>query len=87
VGTPVGSFDPNADRVEGDVCYPDLKSIPGGVDAVVIDTRPQTAVQTRSFGSGSVSDEATAPACLTSPIATGTGRVVTKVPAGCGGWP
>ena len=27
---------------EGDRCYPDLKSIPGGVDAVMIITRPDT---------------------------------------------
>jgi uncharacterized protein len=34
---------PNADQVEGDRCYPDLKSIPGGVSAVVIGTRPELA--------------------------------------------
>jgi catechol 2,3-dioxygenase-like lactoylglutathione lyase family enzyme len=54
--------------------YPDLSSIPGGVDAVVIGTKPERAVGTleecdrlgikhvwmhRSFGKGSVSDEAT----------------------------
>ena len=27
---------------EGDRCYPDLQSIPGGVDGVVIITRPET---------------------------------------------
>jgi predicted CoA-binding protein len=27
---------------EGDACYPNLKSIPGGVDAVVIVTNPET---------------------------------------------
>ncbi len=32
---------PNAERVEGDPCFPDLQSIPGGVDGVVIVTRPQ----------------------------------------------
>ncbi len=31
---------PHMQTFEGDTCYPDLKSIPGGVDAVVIITRP-----------------------------------------------
>jgi predicted CoA-binding protein len=30
----------NADLFDGDRCYPDLSSIPGGVDGVVIVTRP-----------------------------------------------
>jgi len=30
---------------EGDRCYPDLQSIPGGVDGVVIITRPETTQQ------------------------------------------
>ena len=34
------AINPNAEQVEGDRCYPDLKSVPGGVDAVVIGTRP-----------------------------------------------
>ena len=74
-GYEVFAVNPNADQVEGDVCYPDLKSIPGGVDAVVIATRPETADQTmrecvdlgirwvwmhRAFGEGSVSERATA---------------------------
>jgi predicted CoA-binding protein len=73
-GYEVFAVNPNADHVEGDVCYSDLKSIPRGVDAVVIGTRPETGAQTmrecvelgisrvwmhRSFGEGSVSDEAT----------------------------
>ena len=37
---------PNADQVEGDPCFPDLTSIPGGVDAVVIATRPDVAEAT-----------------------------------------
>jgi uncharacterized protein len=37
------AVNPNADRVENDPCFHDLKSIPGGVDAVVIGTRPETA--------------------------------------------
>jgi len=73
-GYDVFAVNPNADTVEGDPAYLDLKSIPGGVDAVVIGTRPETAEQTmrecdelgikqvwmhRSFGKGSVSDAAT----------------------------
>ena len=73
-GYEVFPVNPNADEVEGDPCFHDLKSIPGGVDAVVIGTRPSHAEGTmrecvelgiksawmhRAFGSGSVSDEAT----------------------------
>lgn len=73
-GYEVFAVNPNADAVEGDVCYPDLKSIPGGVDAVVIATSLSHADGTmqechelginsvwmhRSFGKGSVSDSAT----------------------------
>jgi predicted CoA-binding protein len=74
-GYEVFAVNPNADQVEGDVCYRDLKAIPGGVDAVVIGTRPEDAESTmrecaelgirhvwmhRAFGSGSVSERATA---------------------------
>ena len=45
-GYEVFAVNPNADRVEGDKCYPDLKAIPGGVGAVVIGTRPETAEAT-----------------------------------------
>jgi len=45
-GYEVFAVNPNADEVEGDRCYRDLRSIPGGVDAVVIATRPETAEQT-----------------------------------------
>ncbi len=73
-GYEVFAVNPNADTVEGDPAYQDLKSIPDGVDAVVIATRPSIAEQTmrecvelgidqvwmhRAFGAGSVSDEAT----------------------------
>jgi len=73
-GYEVFAINPNADKVEGDVCYHDLRSIPGGVEAVVIATRPDVAESTlrecaelgikhvwmhRSFGSGSVSEAAT----------------------------
>jgi len=73
-GLDVVAVNPHADEVEGDPCHHDLKSIPGGVDAVVIGTRPEHAMGTvrecvelgieqvwmhRAFGEGSVSDEAT----------------------------
>ena len=74
-GYEVFAVNPNADEVEGDPCYQDLKSIPGGVEAVVIGTRPEIAEDTmrdcaelgitqvwmhRGPGAGSVSDAATA---------------------------
>jgi len=74
-GYDVFAVNPNAQEVEGDRCYADLKSIPGGVDAVVIGTRPEIAEDTmrecaelgikhvwmhRGPGAGSVSDAATA---------------------------
>ncbi len=74
-GYEVFAVNPNADRVEGDRCYPSLDAIPGGVDAVVIGTRPDAAEATmrqcaelgirqvwmhRSIDAGSVSDSATA---------------------------
>lgn len=72
-GYEVFAVNPNAAEVEGDRAYPDLRSIPGGVDAVVIATRPETGEQTmrecaelgighvwmhRGPGAGSVSPEA-----------------------------
>jgi predicted CoA-binding protein len=42
-GYQVFPVNPNADMVEGDQCYPDLGSIPGGVDGVMIVTRPAVA--------------------------------------------
>jgi len=42
-GYQVFAVNPNAGEVEGDPCYHDLKSIPGGVDWVVIGTKPETA--------------------------------------------
>jgi predicted CoA-binding protein len=73
-GYEVFPVNPNTDTVEGAQSYHDLKSIPGGVDAVVIATAPDKAEDTmrecaelgiaqvwmhRSFGGGSVCDEAT----------------------------
>ena len=45
-GYDVFAVNPNADEVEGDRCYKDLSSIPGGVEAVVIGTRPEIAEST-----------------------------------------
>jgi len=45
-GYDVFAVNPNAEQVEGDRCYHDLRSIPGGVDAVVIATRPERAEET-----------------------------------------
>ena len=74
-GYQVFAINPNADEVEGDRCYHDLKSVPGGVEAAVIGTRPEIAETAmrecadlgiryvwmhRSFGAGSVSEAATA---------------------------
>jgi len=39
-GYQVYAVNPNADEVEGDHIYHDLKSVPGDVDWVVIGTRP-----------------------------------------------
>jgi predicted CoA-binding protein len=73
-GYEVFAVNPNANTVEGDPCYKDLRSIPGGVDAVVIGTRPERAEETmrdcaelgikhvwmhRGPGAGSVSPAAT----------------------------
>ncbi len=74
-GYDVFAVNPNADEVEGDRAYHDLHSIPGGVEAVVIGTRPQLADETmhecaeigikhvwmhHGPGAGSVSETATA---------------------------
>jgi uncharacterized protein len=45
-GYQVVAVNPNAAQVEGDACYADLKSIPGGVEAVMIGTRPEFAEAT-----------------------------------------
>ena len=45
-GYQVFAVNPNTDEVEGDRSYPNLRSVPGGVDAVVIATRPEIAEQT-----------------------------------------
>ena len=40
-GHDVFAVNPHMQTFEGDRCYPDLQSIPGGVDGVVIITRPE----------------------------------------------
>ena len=40
-GHDVFPVNPHMQAFEGDRCYPDVKSIPGGVDGVVIVTRPE----------------------------------------------
>jgi uncharacterized protein len=73
-GYEVFPVNPNADQVEGDRCYPNLGSIPDGVEAVVIGTSPERAFETMRecaelgitqvwmhgpvFGPGSVSAQA-----------------------------
>ena len=44
-GHEVFPVNPNIQAFEGTRCYPDLKSIPGGVDGVVIITRPETTAR------------------------------------------
>jgi predicted CoA-binding protein len=44
-GYEVFAVNPNASEVEGDRAYPNLTSIPGSVEAVVIGTRPALAEQ------------------------------------------
>ena len=73
-GYEVFAVNPNADQVEGVPSYHDLRSIPGGVEAVVIGTAPDKAEGTmrecadlgikhvwmhRAYGHGSVSPTAT----------------------------
>jgi predicted CoA-binding protein len=45
-GYDVFAVNPNAKEVEGDRSYESLKAIPGGVEAVVIGTRPERAEAT-----------------------------------------
>ena len=88
-GYEVFAVNPNADEVEGDPAFHDLRSIPGGVEAVVIGTRPERAEQTmrecaelgikhvwmhRGPGRGSVSETATA---------YGRERGITVIDGGC----
>ena len=66
-------INPNAARLEGVPCYPDLASVPGPLDGVVVVTHPSVSARVvrqcsergvghvwfhRAFGAGSVSPEA-----------------------------
>jgi uncharacterized protein len=44
-GHDVFAVNPHMQTFEGEPCYPDLESIPGGVDGVVIITRPEITEQ------------------------------------------
>jgi hypothetical protein len=72
-GREVVPINPNVSEVEGVRCYPDLAAIPDPIDGVVIATHPRASVELvrqcaahgvgrvwfhRSFGDGSVSQEA-----------------------------
>jgi predicted CoA-binding protein len=72
-GYEVVPLNPNASAVEGVACYPNLAACPGQVDGVVIATHPDVSAELvrecgehgiehvwfhRSFGQGSVSEEA-----------------------------
>lgn len=88
-GYEVFAVNPNADEVEGDPCFHDLASVPHGVDAVVIATRPEEADATmhecselgighvwmhRGPGAGSVS---------TSAAIAGRERGINVIDGGC----
>ena len=45
MGHEVFAVNPHMETFEGDRCYPNLRSIPGGVDGVVVITRPETTEQ------------------------------------------
>jgi predicted CoA-binding protein len=72
-GYEVYPINPKASEVEGTTCYRDVSAVPGQVDGVVIATAPDVSAQIvrqcddhgvhrvwfhRSFGNGSVSEEA-----------------------------
>ncbi len=72
-GHEVVPVNPNATELEGTRAYPDLASVPGTVEGVIVATHPSVAASVvreaaargirhvwfhRSFGDGSVSDEA-----------------------------
>ena len=88
-GYEVFAVNPNTETVEGDTSFPNLKSIPGGVQAVIIGTRRDTADATmaecaelginrvwmhRSTGAGSVSASTTE---------YGRNHAITVIDGGC----
>ena len=88
-GYEVFPVNPAATIVEGEPCYPDLKSLPAPIDGVMIATRPDVSVDIvrqcaalgidrvwfhRSIGEGSVSPEA---------LATCRASQITPIVGGC----
>jgi predicted CoA-binding protein len=88
-GHEVVPVNPRASAIEGVTCYPDLKSVPGSVGAVVVSTPPSAAEAGvrecaelgitriwlhRAFGQGSVSDGA---------VRLAQERKLTLIPGGC----
>ena len=88
-GYEVFPINPGAAEVEGVRCYPDLGSVPGAIDGVVVATHPRVAAEVvrqcgergvkrvwfhRSIGQGSVSDEA---------VREGKSRGLTCIVGGC----
>src|SRR5262245_26506415 len=74
-GHDVIPINPKVSEIEGQRCYPNLRSVPGPIDAVMIVTHPNVSADLvrqasergidkvwfhRSFGTGSVSEEALA---------------------------
>lgn len=72
-GHEVIPVNPNAAEIEGRICYPDVRAVPGSIDGVMVVTHPAVAADVvrgaiakgagqvwfhRSFGAGSVSAEA-----------------------------
>jgi predicted CoA-binding protein len=88
-GYDVYPINPNAEAIQEKTAFPTLAAVPGGVEAVVIGTRPERALDTmkeaadlgitkvwlhRSFGEGSYSAEA---------VAYGREHGVTVIDGGC----
>lgn len=88
-GYEVYAVNPKATELEGDPCYPDLKSVPVQLEAVMVATHPRitdAVVQEcaelgiprvwmhRSFGQGSVSETA---------VAYGREQNITVIDGGC----
>ena len=88
-GYEVYPVNPRAAEIEGARCFPDIDAVPGRLDGVVVATPPAVAVEVvqqcanrgvpcvwfhRSFGTGSVSEEAVR-ACQT--------RGMTAIGGGC----
>jgi uncharacterized protein len=88
-GYDVFAVNPNASQVEGDRSYENLKAIPGGVEAVVIGTRPERAEATMrecaELGIEHVWMHWGAGASSVSQAATDYGRVngITVIDGGC----